>query len=45
MLKTLGSTKSTTRHRKGGVGVGGDGIDDGDIEGDDNSSHNDEYSP
>ena len=29
MLKTLGSTESTTRPGKGGVGVGGDGGDDG----------------
>ena len=29
MLKTLGSTESTTRPEKGGVGVDGDGGDDG----------------
>ena len=29
MLKTSGSTESTTRPGKGGVGVGGDGGDDG----------------
>ena len=29
MLKTSGSTKSTTRPEKGGVGVGGDGGDNG----------------
>ena len=29
MLKTSGSTESTTRPEKGGVGVGGDGDDDG----------------
>ena len=29
MLKTSGSTESTTRLGKGGVGVGGDGGDDG----------------
>ena len=29
MLKTLGSTESTTRPGKGGVRVGGDGSDDG----------------
>ena len=29
MLKTSGSTESTTRPGKGGVGVGGNGIDGG----------------
>ena len=29
MLKTSGSTESTTRPGKGGVGVGGDGGDNG----------------
>ena len=29
MLKTSGSTESTTRPGKGRVGVGGDGTDDG----------------
>ena len=37
MLKTSGSTESTTRPGKGGVGVGGDGGDDG--------GHDDEHSP
>ena len=37
MLKTSGSTESTTRPKKGGVEVGGDNIDD--------SSHNEEHSP
>ena len=41
MLKTLGSTESTTRPRKGGVGVGGDG----DGVGGDDGGHDDEYSP
>ena len=40
MLKTSGSTESTTRSGKGGVGVGGDGGGDG---GDD-GSHDDEHS-
>ena len=37
MLKISGSIESTTKPGKGGVGVGGDGSDDG--------SHNDEHSP
>ena len=37
MLKTSGSTESTTRLGKGGVGVGGDGGDDG--------GHDNEHSP
>ena len=41
MLKTSGSTESTTRPGKGGVGVGGDGGGDG---GDD-GGHDDEHSP
>ena len=36
MLKTSGSTESTTRPGKDGVGVGSDGKDDGD--------HDDEHS-
>ena len=41
MLKTSGSTESTIRLGKGGVGVGGDGgRDDGD-----DGSHDDEHSP
>ena len=40
MLKTLGSTKSTTRPEKSRFGVGGD---DGSDNVDD-SGHNDEYS-
>ena len=35
MLKTSGSTESTTRPGKGGVGVGGDGGDGGGDSGDD----------
>ena len=41
MLKISGSTESTTRPGKGGVGVGGDGGGDG---GDD-GGHDDEHSP
>ena len=41
MLKTSGSTESTTRPGKGGVGVGGDGGGDG---GDD-GGHDNEHSP
>ena len=37
MMKTSGSTESTTRPRKGGVGVGGDGGDNGGH--DDGGSH------
>ena len=39
MLKTSGSTESTTRPGKGGVEVGGDGG------GGDDGSHDDEHSP
>ena len=41
MLKTSGSTESTTRPGKGGVGVGGDGGGDGS----DDGGHDDEHSP
>ena len=41
MLKTSGSTKSTTKPGKGGVGVGGDGVGDGV----DDSGNDDEHSP
>ena len=37
MLKTSGSTESTTRPGKGGVRIGGDSDDD--------SSYNDKHSP
>ena len=38
MLKTSESTKSTTRLKKGGIGVGGNGNSD-------NGGHDDEHSP
>ena len=41
MLKISGSTESTTRSEKGGVGVGGDGGGDGGNDG----GHDDEHSP
>ena len=44
MLKTSGSTESTTRPGKGGVGVVGDGGGDGSGDGGDNSGHDDEHS-
>ena len=45
MLKTLGSTKFTTRLGKGGVGIVDDGAGNGNSDSGDDGGHNDEYSP